>query len=51
MLTIYDTEGKVILRNLAAKKVFDISELETNDEMFLPYLNDRELANTIFSEV
>ena len=52
MITIYDTDGKVVLRNLASKKFFESTEVDNaKNELFLPYLEDRQLAHTIFSEV
>lgn len=54
MVTLYDTEGKVVLRNMEAKRMTErISgfEVHTKNQSFVPHVRDRALANQILADV
>lgn len=54
MVTLYDTEGKVVLRNMEAKRMIErLSgfEVHSKNQSFVPHVRDRAVADQILSEV
>lgn len=55
MVTLYDTEGKVVLRNMEAKRMIErvagSEAVYSKNQSFVPHVRDRALAEQILTDV
>ena len=55
MVTLYDTQGKVVLRNMEAKRMLEHIEdpdaVQVNNQSFVSHVHDRAVAEQILADV